>query len=202
MAIKLVALKNKAGDVYYPATAATQVIRGASTVDADLAAVETLAGAAIPGAQKGAASGVATLGVDGKVPTSQLPSQALTVADQNVADITALTALSAAAAPVGANVFVGDASGDETVGSGWAVYRRIATAGGTLGDWAKIAEGEGLDVAMVDQTARDAADAAQDDVDALETQVGGLGTVFVLNTGADASAVGDNDLIVEITGTV
>jgi hypothetical protein len=210
MATKLVTFKNKAGDVYHPQTTATQVKRGASsTVDADLTAVEALAGAAIPATQKGTANGVAPLGSDGKVSTTYLPPSALTVADTSVANIAALTALSATDAPLNSDVFVNDATGDTTVKSGWALYRRTATAGGVLTDWTKLSEGEGLDVAMVDQTARDAASSAasaaataQGDVENLETVVEGLGTVYVINSGGDTSAVGDNDLIVEITGTV
>lgn len=45
-----------------------------SGVQNKLDAVETTANAAIPSSLKGAANGVATLGTDGKVPSSQLPS--------------------------------------------------------------------------------------------------------------------------------
>ncbi len=202
MATKLVTLKNKTGDVYYPATSAAQVKRGASsTVEADLAAVESLAGAAIPGSEKGAASGVATLDSGGKIPTSQLPASALTAANQNVANIAALTALSTTTAPVNTIVFVADATGDTTVKAGWGLYLR-KSGGSALTDWSKIGEGESLDVAMVDQTARDAASAAQGEVDALETTVAGLGTVKVINSGDSVDAMGTADLILEVTGTV
>lgn len=201
MATKLVTLKNKAGDTYLPQTSASQVKRGASTVDADLADVEALAGAAIPSTEKGTNNGVATLDSDGKVPTSQLPASALTAANQNVATIAALTALSTTAAPVNAIVFVTDATGDSTVKAGWGLYIR-KSGGAALTDWSKIGEGESLDVAMVDQTARDAASTAQGEVDALETKVGGLGTVHIINTGDDTTNIGANDLIFEITGTV
>jgi hypothetical protein len=225
MVTKLVRLKKNNGDVFHVETEAGLVIRGASTVDADLTAVEDLASsasgaaataqstantaqstanAAIPSAQKGAASGVATLGTDGKIPVSQLPSEGLTQADVSVADITALLALSTTDAPLNTDAFVNDASADATVGSGWALYRRTATAGGTLNDWTKLAEGEGLDVAFVDDTARaaaeaaqTAADSAQEDVDSLATTVTGLGTVYFAASTDDLSGYTDTDLILQ-----
>jgi hypothetical protein len=218
MATKLVRLKKNNGDIFHVETEAGLVIRGASTVDADLTAVESLAGsansaataaqntanAAIPAAQKGAASGVATLGSDGKIPVSQLPSEGLTQADVSVADITALLALSTTDAPLNTDAFVNDASADATVGSGWALYRRTATAGGTLNDWTKLAEGEGLDVAFVDDTARAAAEsaqsaagAAQEDVDNLSTAVTGLGTVYFAASSDNLSSYSDTDLILQ-----
>lgn len=45
-----------------------------------------LAAAAIPAGQKGQASGVATLGTDGKVPTAQLPTIASTATDITITD--------------------------------------------------------------------------------------------------------------------
>lgn len=184
MAIKLVQLKKKNGDILHAETEAGLVLRGASTVDADLTIVEATANAAIPGSAKGAANGVAQLGADGKVPASQLPSQALTKADISVEDITALLALDTDDAPLNIDVFVGDASGDSTVEAGWALYRRIALVGETLEDWTKFAEGEGLDVEFVDSEARA-------DIEALG------GTAYYVASGADLSGFGDNDLIFE-----
>jgi hypothetical protein len=204
MATKLVRLKKNNGDIFHVETEATLVLRGASTVDADLTAVEATAAAAIPSSQKGAASGVATLGSDGKIPVSQLPSEGLTQADMSVVDITALLALSATTAPLNTDVFVNDASDDTTVGSGWALYRRTATTGGVLSDWTKLAEGEGLDVAFVDSVARAAAsaaqtdaDSAQSDVDSLAETVAGLGTVFFVSSGDDLTGYTDADLILQ-----
>ncbi len=198
MAQRLVTLKNKAGDVFLPETTASQVKRGASTVAADLTAVETTANGAIQSTEKGASNGVAPLGADGLVSAQYLPSQALVAADQNVADIEALLALTADEVHVGNNVFVGDATDDETVTTGWALYRRIATYGNVLSDYQKLTEGEGLDVAMVDQAARDAANAAQSEVDALETVVEALGTVYIINAGDSTDALSDSDLILEV----
>lgn len=45
-----------------------------------------LAAAAVPTSQKGAPSGVATLGTDGKVPTAQLPTIASTATDITITD--------------------------------------------------------------------------------------------------------------------
>jgi hypothetical protein len=78
MAIKKVQLKKKNGDIFHVETEAALVKRGNSTVDADLSAVETTAGNAIPATEKGAKSGVATLGTDGKVPSSQLDLTSVT----------------------------------------------------------------------------------------------------------------------------
>jgi hypothetical protein len=113
----------------------------------------------------GNANGAATLDPSGKVPTSQLPSASLTASDLSVTDIAALLALSETDAPLDIDVFVNDASGDTTVTAGWALYRRIAVAGDTLNDWIKLAEGEGLDVALVDRIARDNAQSAQGTAD-------------------------------------
>jgi hypothetical protein len=119
----------------------------------------------------GAVQSSVLLDSNGLVRTSMLPAQALTAADQNVATIAELLALSAANAPVGQNIFVGDATGDATVKSGWALYRRVALEGGVLTDWTKVSEGEGLDVAMVDQTARDSAEAAMAEAQKLDAVV-------------------------------
>jgi hypothetical protein len=138
-------------------TAEVHITNGTIHVSADQA--QQIAGA-VQSSALGAVNGVATLGSDGKVVAAQLPDSALTVADFSVADIDALTELTATAAPLNSDIFVNDASDDPTVTSGWALYRRTGTAG-NLADWTKLAEGEGLDVAFVDQTARDAAGAAQ-----------------------------------------
>jgi hypothetical protein len=106
-----------------------------------------------------------------------------------VENYAALVALTSSDVPVNGYVFVEDASGDATVGSGWAVYKRIAAAT-DVGSWFKTAEQESMDVAMVDQTARDAASsaataagnaasaasAAQDDADAAASAAGNAQT--------------------------
>ncbi len=127
------------------------------------------------------------IGEDGKVLATKLPSQALTVADSSVTDIPALLALSATQAPINADIFVSNATGDNTVKSGWALYRRKATAGNTLADWTKLSEGEGLDVAMVDQTARDAAQTAQGAANSAATTAQLLDAVYCVSEADMAS---------------
>ncbi len=102
----------------------------------------------------------ALFGADGKVLESKLPKAALTASDLSVENIPALLALDAAEAPLNTDVFVGDATADATVGSGWAMYRRMGL-GTVLTDWKKLSEGESLDVTLKDQSARDAAAQAQ-----------------------------------------
>ena len=58
----------------------------ADAVDTAAQSIKTKADAAIPSSQKGAASGVASLGADGKVPTTQLPTLASTANDITIAD--------------------------------------------------------------------------------------------------------------------
>lgn len=99
---------------------------------------------AIQSTEKGAVNGVATLGADGKVPADQLDlSRYVTAA--NVDEYNDMLVLSTTDAPVNSYVFVADASDDETVDEGWAIYRRVA-GNGNASDWKKVAEGESLDV--------------------------------------------------------
>ncbi len=99
---------------------------------------------AIQSSEKGVASGIATLGADGKIPASQLDlSKYQTSA--NVANYDEMLALSEADVPVNSYVFVADATGDTTVKKGWAAYRRVA-ANGAAADWCKVSEGESLDI--------------------------------------------------------
>lgn len=107
---------------------------------------------AVQSSEKGAASGVATLDANGKVPASQLDlSKYQTSA--NVGDYNELLALSATDTPVNSYVFVADATGDSTVKEGWAAYRRVA-AEGTATDWCKVSEGESLDITIPDYETR------------------------------------------------
>lgn len=86
--------------------------------------------------------------VDGKVPAEYI---AVNLANgvENVADYTALIALSAEEAPADKVVLVKDATDDETVQSGWAMYIRIGVAG-TADDWFKLVEGESIDIDFSD----------------------------------------------------
>lgn len=101
---------------------------------------------AIQSTERGAVNGVASLDASGKVPASQLDLSKYTT-QNNVADYSAMLALSTTDAPVNSYVFVSDASDDETVDEGWAIYRRVA-GNGNAADWHKVAEGESLDVSF------------------------------------------------------
>ncbi len=103
-----------------------------------------LIASAIQSSEKGVASGIATLGADGKIPASQLDlSKYQTSA--NVANYDEMLALSEVDAPVNSYVFVAEATGDTTVKEGWAAYRRVA-ANDAAADWCKVSEGESLDI--------------------------------------------------------
>lgn len=88
--------------------------------------------------EKGVVNGVASLGNDGIIPKTQLPTDSGSV--ERVADITARDAI----VNLYDNklVFVIDASADLTVTSGWAMY--IYNLSGIT--WTKIVDGESLDI--------------------------------------------------------
>lgn len=58
----------------------------ADAADVAIKTAKDKADAAVPTSQKGAPSGVATLGTDGKVPTAQLPTIASTANDITITD--------------------------------------------------------------------------------------------------------------------
>lgn len=90
--------------------------------------------AKIPLSQKGATNGVATLDASTKIPIGQLPQEFNSIVQvNNVTERNALPTWS------GRMVHVIDASGDSTVGSGFAGYRWNGSA------WIKIYEQESLD---------------------------------------------------------
>lgn len=141
-------------DTIYVKTVASQVIAdevtGATVADhvADtdlhLTATERAALTAT-----NSANGYVTLGADGFIPTSKLNSSALAV-QQEFADVAAMLSTTTAIVAPGQLVMVLDASTDETVSAGWAIYRRKATAEdlSTMDAWQKIAEAESLDVVV------------------------------------------------------
>lgn len=108
---------------------------------------------AIQSSEKGAANGVATLDAQGKIPAEQLDLQKY-ITSVNVDTYDALLALSTTEAPVNTFVFVSDASNDSTVDSGWAIYRRVGSAGNNASDWTKIAERESLDITFTDYSSQ------------------------------------------------
>lgn len=148
----------KQGDKFVPCDlrAGDVVASNGTTVEAHIgntsvhltAEQASLITGAVQSSEKGAASGIATLGADGKVPASQLDLSKYQTA-ANVSNYNELLALSAENAPVNSYVFVADATGDTTVKEGWAAYRRVA-ANGTADDWCKVSEGESLDITIPD----------------------------------------------------
>lgn len=116
----------------------------------------------------GAASGVATLDANGKVPASQLDLSKYQTA-ANVSNFDELLALTETEAPVNSYVFVVDATGDATVKEGWAAYRRIA-ANGEEADWCKVSEGESLDINIPDY---------ENSINAAASEAAKLDAVFV-----------------------
>ncbi len=217
MAQKLVTFQNKEGVHYYPKTKAAQVLRGESTVEADLAAVEALAGAAIPGSQKGAANGVAALGADSKIIETQLPAALLSAKDDAVSDIRGGVAeagdtLAKVYALVSALQQLTQ-SDDVTLDTVQEIVAYIKehesdlTLLGTnkvnISDAANnlttTAAGKWLD-ARQGKALKDLIDALTGTVSGMGATVAGLGTVRIVSGGADLSGFGDGDLIMEITG--
>lgn len=116
---------------------------------------------AIQNSEKGQPNGVATLGADGKINPDQIDLTKY-VTSTNVADYSAMLALTTTEAPVNSYVFVSDASADPSVTSDWAIYRRVGAAGNNASDWTKIAEKESLDITFTDYSSdiQDAKDEA------------------------------------------
>lgn len=101
---------------------------------------------AIQNSEKGAPNGVATLNAQGKIPEDQLDIDLTKyTTTTNVETYDEMLALSTTVVPVNHFVFVSDASNDETVDSGWAIYKRVAS-NGNASDWTKISEKESLDI--------------------------------------------------------
>lgn len=103
---------------------------------------------AIQSSEKGQPNGVATLGADGKIDPDQIDLTKYTTS-ANVATYDELLTTPTTTAPINSYVFVSDASNDSTVVVGWAIYRRVGSAG-NASDWTKIAESESLDIQLTD----------------------------------------------------
>lgn len=99
----------------------------------------------------GAANGVATLDADGQLNPSQIDLTAYQakVNTATYADMLALDTTVKNGCPVNNYVFVTDATGDPSVESGWAIYRRVS-AGNAAADFVKTSEQESLDVVLPD----------------------------------------------------
>ena len=94
------------------------------------------------------ANGLVQLDSNGFVPTSNINPAVLAITTE-FADIAAM--LASTGVEPGQLVWVNDASGDTTVTSGWAIYRKRVGVGidyTDLAGWTKVAESEGLDVVV------------------------------------------------------
>lgn len=141
-------------DYYYPKTVAQQVFVDESSgktvadhvadTDIHLSAAERTALNKV-----NRADGFVQLGADGFVPTSLL-NPAVMAIHTEFATTTELLAAPVDSIAEGQIVMVTDATGDQTVKSGWAIYRRKAGTQvlNTLDSWQKIAEAESIDVVL------------------------------------------------------
>lgn len=93
-------------------------------------------------ASPNSANGVLQLTSQNKIPTQYIGSTGGIKTDTVYANIAARDAAGTGSLSVGALCFVTDATGDATVGSGWAAYRWNGTA------WTKIYEGESIDASV------------------------------------------------------
>ena len=149
-------------EIFYPRTLASQVFfdeaQNITVADhiTDTAQIHLTATERTRLTATNAANGYVTLGADGFIPVNKLNTSVLAITTE-FANIAALGA-GAASVETGQLVMVTDASADETVTAGWAIYRkRVDTNPASLdytkvnGDdagWQKIAEKESIDVAL------------------------------------------------------
>lgn len=129
------ALTSKNAAATSAVTAKSEADRAKSEADR----AESIAGANyIPASEKGAVGGIATLTGEGVLPVSQVPKEAKEI--RIVANISERNAISGKYA--GLSVYVKDATGDATVGSGGAYYLWDGAA------WIKTGESESMDVVL------------------------------------------------------
>lgn len=141
-------------DYYYPKTVAQQVFvdeGSGKTVAGHVADTNIHLSAAERTAlnKVNTAEGYVKLGTDGFVPTSLL-NPAVMAIHTEFATTTELLAASVNNIAEGQIVMVMNATGDSSVKSGWAIYRRKTGTQtlNTLDSWQKIAEAESIDVVL------------------------------------------------------
>ena len=138
-------------EAYYPKTVSSQVFVTATTTVKDhvddtnihLSAAERTALNNI-----NQANGFVQLDSNAFVPTANINPAVLAITTEfaNIADMLASTGVTA-----GQLVWVNDATGDTSVTSGWAIYRKKVGTGidyTQLAGWTKVSEGESLDVVV------------------------------------------------------
>ena len=152
--IQRVAANGTDYDIYYPRTVASQVYydetNNLTVADhiTDTAQIHLTAAERTALTNYNQASGFAKVESTGYLPNSIINPSVLAITTE-FANIAAM--LASTDVPAGQLVWVTDASGDTTVTSGWAVYRKKVGTGidyTTLTGWQKVAEAESLDVVV------------------------------------------------------
>jgi hypothetical protein len=152
--IQRVAANGTDYDIYYPRTVASQVYydetNNLTVADhiTDTAQIHLTAAERTALTNYNQASGFAKVEATGYLPNSIINPSVLAITTE-FANIAAM--LASTDVPAGQLVWVTDASGDTTVTSGWAVYRKKVGTGidyTTLTGWQKVAEAESLDVVV------------------------------------------------------
>ena len=152
--IQRVAANGTDYDIYYPRTVASQVYydetNNLTVADhiTDTAQIHLTAAERTALTNYNQANGFAKVESTGYLPNSIINPSVLAITTE-FANIAAM--LASTDVPAGQLVWVTDASGDTTVTSGWAVYRKKVGTGidyTTLTGWQKVAEAESLDVVV------------------------------------------------------
>ena len=152
--IQRVAANGTDYDIYYPRTVASQVYydetNNLTVADhiTDTAQIHLTAAERTALTGYNQANGFAKVESTGYLPNSIINPSVLAITTE-FANIAAM--LASTDVPAGQLVWVTDASGDTTVTSGWAVYRKKVGTGidyTTLAGWQKVAEAESLDVVV------------------------------------------------------
>jgi len=152
--IQRVAANGTDYDIYYPRTVASQVYydetNNLTVADhiTDTAQIHLTAAERTALTNYNQANGFAKVESTGYLPNSIINPSVLAITTE-FANIAAM--LASTDVPAGQLVWVTDASGDTTVTSGWAVYRKKVGTGidyTSLTGWQKVAEAESLDVVV------------------------------------------------------
>lgn len=142
---------DKSVSAYYPKTVASQVFVTANTTVYDHVTNTNIHLSAAERAMftnLNQANGLVQLDANGFVPTSNINPAVLAITTE-FANIAAM--LASTDVEPGQLVWVNDATGDTTVTSGWAIYRKrvgVSIDYTQLTGWTKVAESEGLDVVV------------------------------------------------------
>jgi len=197
-------------EIYYPKTVAQQVFIVGAAAGADQTLADHVANTNIHLSSEeraamnniNTANGFVKLGADGFVPAANINPAILAITTE-FANITALLAATTTQVAEGQLVMVTDASGDSTVGSGWAIYRRKAgtTTLNALTAWQKIAESESIDVVTSWASITGKPSSAVGDIDDAVTKRHTHSNKTTLDALTDASTTGANAETILMYGT-